>query len=121
MLIALSSLMIQSSVNLFSNEIIAGVGVAEKIAAWCQMGSIALSNACMIIVSQNLGAKNYERVQKGIKDLMKYSTLITAISIVIIYISARPLVSLFNDNEFVRNYGTTMIRCMSFSRLLKNS
>ena len=61
MLIALSSLMIQSHVNLFSNEIIAGVGVAEKIAAWCQMGSIALSNSCMIIVSQNLGAEKCER------------------------------------------------------------
>ena len=120
MLIALSSLMIQSNVNLFSNEVIAGVGVAEKIAAWCQMGSIALSNACMIIVSQNLGAKNYERVQEAIKKLILYSTIFTAISIAIIFIGARPLVSLFNESELVRNYGTTMIRCMSFSYMLLN-
>lgn len=120
MLIALSSLMIQSHVNLFSNEVIAGVGVAEKIAAWCQMGSIALSNACMIIVSQNLGAKNYKRVQDAIKKIMKYSTIITAISIVIIVLLARPIVSLFNESELVRNYGTTMIRCMGLSYMLLN-
>ena len=120
MLIALSSLMIQSSVNLFSNEIIAGVGVAEKIAAWGQMGSIALSNACMIIVSQNLGAKNYERVQDSIRKIMKYSTIFTAASIVIVFVLARPLVSLFNDSELVREYGTTMIRCMSFSYMFLN-
>ena len=120
MLIALSSLMIQSSINLFSNEIIAGIGVAEKIATWCQMGSIALSNSCMIIVSQNLGAKNYERVQDAIKKLFRYSTIVTAISITIIFVLARPLVSLFNDSELVRHYGTTMIRCMSFSFMFLN-
>ena len=120
MLIALSSLMIQSHVNLFSNEIIAGVGVAEKIAAWCQMGSIALSNACMIIVSQNLGAEKYERVQEGIKKIMKYSTLVTFLSITIIFIFAGPLVSLFNESEIVRKCGSTMIRCMSLSYMFLN-
>ena len=115
MLIALSSLMIQSQVNLFPNEVIAGVGVAEKLATWCQMGSLALSNACMIIVSQNIGSKNYDRVKESIKTILLYSTIFTAFSIVIVLIFASPLVSLFNESELVNVYGTTMIRCMVFS------
>lgn len=120
MLIALSSMMIQSKVNLFSNEVIAGVGVAEKIAAWDQMGSIALSNAAMIIVSQNLGARNYERVQKSIKEILKISTIFTAASIAIIFALSKPIVSLFNESDLVIYYGSTMIKCMSFSYIFLN-
>lgn len=120
MLIALSSLMVQSQVNLFSNEVIAGVGVAEKLANWCQMGALALSNACMIIVSQNIGSKNYKRVQESIKVILKYSTIFTLLLIIVITSLANPLVSLFNDSESVRYYGSTMIRCMSFSYMFLN-
>ena len=99
---------------------IAGVGVAEKIAAWCQMCSLALSNACMIIVSQNLGAKNYKRVQDAIKKIIVYSTIATVVSIGIIVVLARPIVSLFNESKLVRDYGSQMIYCMSFSYIFLN-
>ncbi|MBR2768149.1 MAG: hypothetical protein IKD68_04380, partial [Solobacterium sp.] len=36
MLIAISNLTVQSYVNMFPNEFIAGVGVAEKVANWTQ-------------------------------------------------------------------------------------
>lgn len=120
MLIALSSMMIQSYVNLFPNEVIAGVGVAEKVAAWGQMGSIALANACMIIVSQNIGANKHKRVQEAMKKLVLYSTIFTAVSVVLLIVFANPLVSLFNDSELVRGYGSTMIRCMAFSYMFLN-
>ena len=115
MLIALSSLAIQSYVNQFPNEVIAGIGVAEKTAAWAQMPSMALSNAVVAIVSQNIGAKNYERVHEAIKKVVIMSCIVVSISICLMYIFAPVLVSLFDDDAQVIMHATKMVRIMIFS------
>lgn len=120
MLIALSSLGIQSYVNQFPNEVIAGIGVAEKTAAWTQMPSMALSNALVSIVSQNMGARNYDRVHEAIKKIVKISCVIILISITIMFISAPYLVSLFDEDVEVIKHATTMVRIMLPSYLFLN-
>jgi len=115
MLIALSSLAIQSYVNQFPNEVIAGIGVAEKTAAWTQMPSMALSNALVAIVSQNMGARNYERVHEAIRKVVIMSCITVLISMSLMYIFAKPLVSLFDDDPKVIMHASTMVRVMIFS------
>jgi len=115
MLIALSSLGIQSYVNQFSNEVIAGIGVAEKTAAWTQMPTQALANALVAIVSQNVGAKKYDRVKDAIKKVLIMSCIGISICIIIMYFSAEYLVSLFDDDTKVIMHATKMVRVMVFS------
>ena len=115
MLIALSSLGIQSYVNQFPNEVIAGIGVAEKTAAWAQMPSMALSNAVVAIVSQNMGAKNYDRVHEAIKKVVIMSCIVVSISIALMYTFAPFLVSLFDEDAEVIMHATKMARIMIFS------
>ena len=120
MLIAISSLMIQSYTNTFPNEVIAGIGVAEKIANWGQMGSLAISSATMALVAQNIGAKNYDRVKQAIRECLIISTIFTLILITIIFINAPWIVNKFNKNELVITYGTQMIRYAIFSMFFVN-
>ena len=120
MLIALSSLGIQSYVNQFPNEVIAGIGVAEKTAAWAQMPSMALSNAVVSIVSQNIGAKNYDRVHEAIKKVVIMSCIVISISICLMYCFAGKLVSLFDNDPEVIMHATKMVRIMIFSYLSLN-
>lgn len=120
MLIALSSLGIQSYVNLFPNEVIAGIGVAEKVAAWAQMPSMAFSNALVAVVSQNVGAEKYDRVHEAIRKVVFLSCIAVSISICIMFICARKLVSLFNDNQEVIMHASTMVRIMIFSYIFLN-
>ena len=120
MLIALSSLGIQSYVNQFPNEVIAGIGVAEKTAAWAQMPSMAMSNALVAIVSQNVGAKNYDRVHEAIKKVVIMSCVAVSISILLMFTFARPIVSLFDNNQEVIMHATKMVRIMIFSYLSLN-
>lgn len=120
MLIALSSLGIQSYVNQFPNEVIAGIGVAEKTAAWAQMPSMALSNAVVAIVSQNVGAKNYERVHEAIKKVVIMSCIVVSISITLMFIFANKLVGLFDNDPEVIMHATKMVRIMIFSYLSLN-
>ena len=120
MLIALSSLGIQSYVNQFPNEVIAGIGVAEKTAAWAQMPSMALSNAVVAIVSQNVGAKNYDRVHEAIKKVVIMSCIVVSISITLMFIFANKLVGLFDNDPEVIMHATKMVRIMIFSYLSLN-
>ncbi|MBO7698689.1 MAG: MATE family efflux transporter [Erysipelotrichaceae bacterium] len=115
MLIALSSMLVQSHTNRFSNQIISGIGVGEKIINWGQLPSVAMSGATMSLVAQNMGADKYDRVQKSISESAKISSIITCFMIVIIYIAAPYLTSQFNDDPQVAFYGTEMIRTAIYS------
>ena len=120
MLIALSSLGIQSYVNQFSNEVIAGIGVAEKTAAWAQMPSLAMSNALVAIVSQNRGAGNYDRIHEAIKKVVIMSCIAVSIGICILFVFAEPVVSLFDDDAQVIMHASKMLRIIISSVLLLN-
>lgn len=112
MLIALSGMMIQAYTNLFSNTIIAGIGVGEKLGNWGQRVSNAFSSASQAMVAQNMGAKKYDRVQDTIKVTITISEIITVISVIVIYIFAPQLVSMFDKDPEVIKIGTAMTRAM---------
>ncbi|MBR5341858.1 MAG: MATE family efflux transporter [Erysipelotrichaceae bacterium] len=120
MLIALSSLMVQSHINLFPNEVIAGIGVAEKVGSWAQMASVAISASTMSLVAQNLGAKKYDRVQESIRECARISSIATIVLIILIDASAPFLVSRFNSDPQVIFYGTSMIRWSIFGMFFIN-
>ena len=114
MLIALSNMVVQSHVNMFSNEFIAGVGVAEKVSSWTQIPMQSISTIGTSYVGQNLGAKKYDRVHEGIRMCNTIATIITAVFAGFIFLFAETFVGLFNDNPEVIKYGATMTRYMVF-------
>ena len=114
MLIAISSVMVQSFINRFPNEVIAGIGVAEKVGNWSQLASVSISSATMAMVAQNMGAQKYDRVQESIRESAILSSVFTLISIAIIMLTAPWLVSRFNESQEVIYYGTQMIRFSNF-------
>ena len=71
MLIAISTMMVQSYVNLLPNEYIAGIGVSDRISVFAHIPMGAVSTVTINMVSQNMGAKLYERAQQVIKDSIK--------------------------------------------------
>lgn len=120
MLIAVSSMMVQSKVNLFSNEVIAAIGVGEKVINWAQMFSIAISSATMALVAQNMGAKKYDRVKESVKETILISSICTICAVALIFAIAPFAISKFNSNPDVLRYGTEMVRYAVFSILFLN-
>lgn len=120
MLIALSSLMIQSQVNLFPNEFISGFGVGEKLANWGQRVSNAFSSATLMLVARYVGGKEYENARETIRTSLKLSNIYNTIVVVVIFIFAPQLSSLFNKNPDVVQYATETIRFTLCSFLLLN-
>ena len=117
MMIAISSMMIQSYINQFPNEIIAGIGVAERINQFAQIPMSAISTTTVNMVSQNMVAKNYDRAKETVSYSVKIATLFTIICSAIVFISAPFLVSLFNNDMMVISSGATMIRYMIFGNI----
>ena len=120
MLIAVSSMMVQSYVNTFPNEVIAGIGVAEKITSWGQLVSVSISASTMALVAQNLGAEKYDRVKESVRESALISSTGTLISIALILLAAPFLVSRFNSSPDVIYYGTQMIYYSIFGMFFIN-
>ncbi len=115
MLIAFSAMMVQSYTNQFSNEAIAGIGAADKIANFAQIPLIGFSSATTNMVAQCYGAKMYDRAKE---ILLKSLVLVAIVGIVtcsLIFIFATPLISMVNQDPAVVSHGVAMTRCVVFS------
>ena len=110
-LIALSEFTVQSYINMFSNEFIAGLGVASKVSLWVHMPMHAVATVAVSYVGQNLGAGKYERVKEGIRFCARLATGMTVVLALIFYFIAPFLISLFDRNPEVIRCGTIMTRC----------
>ena len=110
-----SNIVVQSYVNMFPNEVIAGIGVAEKVARWVQIPMQAIATIGTNYVGQNLGAGKYDRVQHGIKLCNLIATVITIICSLAVFSSAEFFVAMFNSDPEIIKYGSAMVRYTVFS------
>lgn len=115
MLLAFSNMVVQSYVNLFPNEAIAGIGVANKVSSWVQIPMQSISTIGTNFVGQNLGAQKYDRVKKGIKLCNIIATIITIVTSSLVFIFAEFFISMFDKNPEVIRYGAAMTRWTVFS------
>ena len=114
-LVGFSGVVIQSYTNLFPNTVIAGVGVGQRVASYAQVPLHAIQTAATSFVGQNYGAKKYERVRHGVSYCLMMSNIVSIVLSTIIFIFARPLVSMFNRNPEIVLYGSEMVRYTVFS------
>lgn len=120
LLLAFSSMMVQSQVNLFSNEFISGFGVGEKVANWGQRVSNAFSGATLSMVARFMGAKEYEKARETINTSLKLSCIYNTIVVAIIFVFAPQLASIFNKNPEVIQFASETIRFTVVSFILLN-
>lgn len=88
-------LMIQGLVNSFGTVIMAAFAVAVKIDTLAYMPAQEFGNAFSLFVSQNFGAKKYDRIRKASGMAVKVSVGFCLVISVIVWIFAAPLVEIF--------------------------
>lgn len=114
MLIAVSTLLVQSKINLFPNTAIAGIGVALKVGWWIEMPMQGLATAEVSFVGHNLGAQKYDRLKESIRICNILGSVFSLVTAAIAFVFAGPVVSLFDKNPEVIQYGSDMIRYVAF-------
>lgn len=94
----LGILAVQGLVNSFGTTVMAAFAAAVKIDAFAYLPVQDFGNAFSIFTAQNYGAKETERIRKGIRVAVMTSVIFGAVISVCVFAFAEPLMALFIDS-----------------------
>lgn len=112
-IIALANVVVQSNINAFGASAVAGCGAYSKIEGFGFLPINCFAMSLTTFISQNLGAKQYDRAKKGARFGIICSISMAEVVGIIIYILIPWLVSAFDSNPDVVRYGTTQARTVT--------
>ncbi len=110
---AFSNVFVQSYINHFGKDCMAGWTAYAKIDQLLFLPMQSLSLAATTFVGQNLGAKQVKRAEKGVFCAIGISAAITLALILPVELFASSLVSFFNGEAEVIAYGARFLRWLS--------
>jgi putative MATE family efflux protein len=105
-IISVANVVIQSNVNAFGDNAMAGCGAYWKIEGFGFLPITCFSMAMTTFIGQNLGAKQYERAKKGARFGIICSISMAELIGIAIYVFIPQLVRLFNTDAAVVEYGS---------------
>ncbi len=117
--IAFANVMVQSSVNVFGAAAMAGNGAFVKLEGFAFIPVNAFGAACTTFISQNIGARQFDRVKAGAKFSVIFSCACAAVIGVVFFLFAPQFISLFGRSPDAVASGVLRARiCTPFSLLL---
>lgn len=117
--IALANVFVQTNINSFGKAAMAGCGSYSKLEGFAFLPVTCFSQALSTFVGQNLGAKQHDRVKKGVVFGILCSVVMAEIIGLIFYQFAPQLIRLFNKSQEVIDFGVMHMRtiCLFFCLL----
>lgn len=117
--ISIANVVVQSNINSFGKEAMAGCGAYSKIEGFAFLPITCFTQALSTFVGQNLGAKQYDRVKKGVGFGIACSVTLAELIGMALWFLAPQLISLFNKKPEVIAFGTAHMRtiCLFFCLL----
>ncbi|WP_143322000.1 MATE family efflux transporter [Clostridium sp. HBUAS56010] len=115
--VAIGMLLVQSVVNSFGSEVLAGFSSAMRVESICIVPMAAIGNAMSSYTAQNLGAGKQDRVKKGFLAANGYVLLFAVVTCVILELFYTPIVGLFlggTGTDLAFQTGTGYLRFMGF-------
>ena len=95
--IGLANVMVQSHINTFTKIGTAACGAYARVQGFAFLPITSFSMSLTTYIGQNLGAKEYDRAKAGARFGIWASMIMAEIIGVILFVFARPLVSIFID------------------------
>lgn len=111
--ISLANVFVQSNINSFGKMAVAGCGSYAKIEGFGFLPITCFSMALTTFISQNLGAKKYERAKKGARFGILCGVTLAQLIGIVIYIAIPTLISFFNSDPEVIAFGTRQARTVT--------
>ena len=107
---AFSNVFVQSYINAFGSSCMAGWSCYNKLDQFIMLPMQSMAMASTTFVSQNMGAQQPRRAEKGAYITTGLTLLITGAIIAALEIFAGPSVQLFSQDPEVIRYGVLFIR-----------
>ena len=105
-IIALANVVVQSNINSFGKMAVAGCGAYSKVEGFGFLPITCFSLALTTFISQNLGAKQYNRAKRGARFGILCSITLAEIVGICVYFLSPYLIAAFNSDPEVVAYGT---------------
>lgn len=103
--IALANVIVQSQINSFGAMAMAAYGTHAKIEGFAFLPITSFNMACTTFISQNLGARKYDRAKKGAAFSILTAVLLAEAIGVFYYLFAPQLIGLFDKTPGVIAFG----------------
>ena len=111
--IAFANVFVQTQINSFGKFATAAYGAHAKIEGFAFLPITSFNMATSTFISQNLGAKQYDRARKGARFGILASVILAEIIGVVIYLTAPYLIGMFDSNPEVIRLGVQQARTVS--------
>lgn len=115
---SISNVLIQSSINSFGPLVMAGNTAASNIEGFVYTAMNSIYQTNLSFASQNMGAKQYHRVDKILIQCLGIVTIIGLVLGMGAYLLGTPLLSIYNNNPEVIGYGLNRLSVVSASYFL---
>ena len=106
---AIGSLILTYFVSHYGMYAVAGYGIGYRVEQLMLLPALGLSTAVLALVSNNFGAKKYDRVIETLKVSLKYGFIIATVGIIFLTILGRLIISLFDSNPIVVDFGVSYL------------
>lgn len=123
--IGLANVILQSNVNSFGADAMAGYGSYVKLEGFAFLPITCFSMAMTTFIGQNLGAGKHERAKEGARFGIAMALILAELIGVIMFIAVPQLIKLFNSDPEVVRLGTRQGRTealfyflLSFSHII---
>lgn len=94
---SIGSMCLQSVVNSFGKEIVAGFTAAARVENLTNLPMSALGVATQTFVGQNYGSRNYDRIIRNVKKIFLLNIIVSVFMSIALYSIGEPMVKLFMD------------------------
>ena len=112
MVVSVSNVVVMYYINGFGSATVAGFSSANKFDNFLGLPVNSFALAITTFISQNLGAKKYERVKKGVRITLVMGLVIVIVLGLIVFLFAKECIGLFASDEDVIEAGAKCIRVM---------
>lgn len=112
MIISLSNVVVQTYINGFGPDAMAGWSAYSKLDGIMLLPILSFGLAMTTFTGQNIGAKRLDRIQKGSHSCLLMSGSFAITCTVVIYIFGGSILKIFSSEPNVLAYGVHMLRGM---------
>lgn len=111
-LIGFSNIFVVRYMNCFDTAAVAGIGIAQRLDKFIVLPAKSFGITITTYVSQNIGAKRYDRVLAGRNRCMSIALCVTVSLSAIVFVFSEQSVMLFNSDPAVVSVGVAMMRVL---------
>ncbi|ADG91833.1 MATE efflux family protein [Arcobacter nitrofigilis DSM 7299] len=102
---AFGSIILTYYVTQYGYKAVAGYGIGFRVEQLMLLPALGLSTAVLSLVSNNYGAKQFNRVKEIVMLSLKYGFMISTFGIIFLYVFGKLIVAQFDDDTAVIQYG----------------